>query len=220
MKLRYRVGTRVIYLVWKILFGFRVEGRENIPDNGGIIIASNHLSSYDPPLIGTAVWSRECYFFAKRELFIINKFYSCLIRAFNAYPVDTRKPDIKALKQTKSLLGRGLGIIFFPEGTRSKTGQFLDFNPGVGWLAIKCNVPIVPTLIKGTNTPLISQLFRKHRVYVKFGVPILGSGYWILDTGKGMSDSYSMRTRAELITRAVEKSIRELAGDSTQDESN
>lgn len=62
--------------------------------------------------------------------------------------------------------------MFFPEGTRSFAGHFVKFNPGVGWLAIKCGTPVVPVCIKGTNTPLLRQLIRKERVYVKFGPPI------------------------------------------------
>lgn len=198
MKLRYRIGTRVIYWVWRILFGFKVEGRENIPNNGGIIVAANHLSNFDPPLVGTAVWIRECYFFAKQELFEINKFYSWIMKKFNAYPVDTKKPTKEALKWTKELLNRGMGVIFFPEGTRSKVGHFLKFNPGVGWLALNCGVPIVPTLINGTNTPLISQFFRKNRAYVKFGVPIIPGNFTSNKEGR------------ELIAQEVERSIKSL----------
>lgn len=198
MKLRYRVGTRIIYWIWKILFGFRVEGRDNIPNNGGIIIAANHLSNYDPPLIGTGVWNRECYFFAKQELFAINRFYTWVIKVFNAYPVDTKKTSKAALELTMKLLNKGLGIIFFPEGTRSKTGNFLQFNAGVGWLALKCGVPIIPTLINGTNTPLIRQFIRKTGVCVRFGEPILPHKFKSEKDGR------------KLIAREVEKSIKSL----------
>lgn len=212
MKLRYRIGTKVIYWVWRVMFGFKVKGREHIPPNGGIIIAANHLSNYDPPLIGAGVWSRECYFFAKRELFVINRFYTWLIRAFNAYPVDTERPSKEMLKYTMNLLNKGLGIIFFPEGTRSKTGNFLRFNPGVGWFALKCGVPIIPTLIKGANTPLVTQIIRKNRVYVKFGPPIMPNKEGI--QGR-MDDSSNLKGKsvsryAATITQEVDRRIKSL----------
>ncbi|MBI4722162.1 MAG: 1-acyl-sn-glycerol-3-phosphate acyltransferase [Candidatus Stahlbacteria bacterium] len=199
MKLRYRIGSRIIYWVWKVLFGFKVEGRENIPNTGGIIIAANHLSNYDPPLIGAAVWCRECYFFSKNEIFAVNKFYSWVMKAFNAYPINTKKPSKENLKYIETLLDKGLGLLFFPEGTRSRTGNFLKFNPGIGWFALRTSVPIVPTFIKGTNTSLISQLVRQNRVYVKFGTPILANKFKVNKEGR------------ELFTQEVECKVRELA---------
>lgn len=172
MKLRYRIGTKIIYWIWSSLFDFKVDGRKNIPVSGGVIIAANHLSNFDPPLIGTGVWSKECYYFTKRGLFVGNKFNAWLIRTFNAYEVDTEKPSKGALRYTQELLKQGLAVILFPEGTRSKVGHFLKFNPGVGWLALTTKVPIVPTLVKGTNTSLWSQFIRKNKARVRFGSPI------------------------------------------------
>jgi 1-acyl-sn-glycerol-3-phosphate acyltransferase len=172
MKLRYRIGMIIIYSLWKVLFGFRVKGRENIPDTGGLIIAPNHLSNFDPPLVGTAVWKRECFFLSKKDIFIINKFYSYAMEKFNAYPITIKKPTKSELKQIKTLVDKKLALIMFPEGTRSKVGHFVEFNEGVAWLALQCKAPIVPTLIANTNTPLVSQLIRKKRVVIKFGPPI------------------------------------------------
>ncbi|MDI6840343.1 MAG: lysophospholipid acyltransferase family protein [bacterium] len=201
MKLRYRIGTRVIYWVWRFLFGFRVDGRENIPKDGGVIIAPNHLSNFDPPLVGTAVWFRECYFFAKQELFTTNKFFAWFIKGFNAYKVNTKRPSKNVLNYTQGLLNKGIAVMFFPEGTRSKVGSFLRFNPGVGWFALKCGVPIVPTLVKGTNTPLIKQFIRKSRAYVKFGLPI---------TSESISGIKQGKEARELMTQEVEHRIEEL----------
>ena len=187
------------------MFGFKVDGRENIPKDGGVIIAPNHLSNFDPPLIGTGVWFRECYFFTKRGLFVVNKFYAWLLRAFNAYEVDTEKPMKKMLKYTQELLSKGLAVMFFPEGTRSKVGHFLKFNPGIGWLALKCGVPVVPTLVNGTNTPLIKQFTRKSKVYIKFGTPI---------TKEYLSKFKPGKESRELIAQEVAQQVRHLASHS------
>ena len=171
MKLRYRIATRIVNYTWGLLFGFKVSGRENIPKTGGVIIASNHLSNYDPPLVGTAVYSRECFFFAKRELFLFSRWFTWLIRALNAYPVDTEKLDRKALMKTFDVLGKGRVLLFFPEGTRSKKGTFLSPNVGVGYIALKTHVSIVPTFVSGTNVSLWKLFLNRGKVYVKFGEP-------------------------------------------------
>ena len=172
MKLRYRIGTRVINFIWKVFFGWKVYGRENIPKNGGFIVASNHLSNFDPPLVGTAVWTRECYFFAKKELFEINKFFTWLIKAYNAFPADREKIDRNAIRKADEILKMGQGLIMFPEGTRSKTGELQTPKHGTAFIALRNKVPIVPALIKNSNTPLIKQFLRKKTVIVKFGKPI------------------------------------------------
>ncbi len=198
MRLRYRIGTRFIYWIWRILFGFQVEGREHIPKKGGMIIASNHLSNFDPLLVGAAVWNRECYFFAKSELFIINKFYTWIMKTFNAHSVDTKKPSKETLKYMYDLINKGLGLILFPEGTRNREKHFLKFNAGVGWLALRCGVPVIPTTIKYSNTSLVSQVFRKSKVRVKFGSPITTNGIKANKEGR------------ELITQEIESKIKEL----------
>lgn len=207
MKLRYRIAVRVIYMVWKVLFGLKISGQENIPKKGGVIIAPNHLSNFDPPLVGVAVWFRECYFFSKKDIFVINKFYSWIMAQFNALPVTSEKPEKKALTYFCNLLNNGLAIVFFPEGTRSKAGHILNFNSGVGWLAMKCKVPIIPVLIKNTNTSLLKQFLRKTRVYIKFGNPITKEEICAIGIGKEARESIvkELRVRLENLRLSVER---------------
>lgn len=172
MRLIYRIGTRIVYFLWKVLFGFEVKGQKFIPTKGRILVAANHLSNFDPPLIGTAIWVRESFFFAKEELFKVNPFFSWLIKVFNAYPVKLKKKiDIKAIKWTTKLLREGRCVVMFPEGTRNK--EFLKFHPGIGWFAITTKTNVIPTAIKCSNTPLITQFLRIHRPKINFGPPIL-----------------------------------------------
>jgi 1-acyl-sn-glycerol-3-phosphate acyltransferase len=158
--------------VWKVFFGIEIKGRENIPESGGLIIAPNHLSNFDPVLLGAAIWKRESYFFAKSELFEIVKFYTWLIRYFNAFKVNIRGIDRSALRYTSELLKNGLCVVMFLEGTRSRVGDFLSPKEGVAYVAIRNRVPIIPTLIEETNTPLWRQFIGKTRVRIIFGQKI------------------------------------------------
>lgn len=172
MKLHYRIGKTIIWWIWRILFGLKVEGRENVPKNGGVIIASNHLSNYDPPLLGAAVAVRELYFFAKKELFQINKFISWLLRTYNAFEVKRVGVDRKAIKHAENVLSKGFALAFFPEGTRSKGDEFLPPHPGLGYLALRTRASVVPVLIQGTNKPLWRLFLRRNELYIKIGKPI------------------------------------------------
>lgn len=175
MKLHYRIGKTIIWWIWHTLFGLKVEGRENLPTNGGVIIAPNHLSYCDPPLLGAAVSIRELYYFAKRDLFQINKFISWLLRTYNAFEVKREGVDRKAIRYAENLLAKGLALAFFPEGTRSKGDEFLPPQPGLGYLALRAHVPIVPVFIQGTNKSLRRLFLRRNELYIKIGKPINGN---------------------------------------------
>ncbi|MDO9575916.1 MAG: lysophospholipid acyltransferase family protein [bacterium] len=200
MKLRYRIVSRIIYFIWRPLFGLRVYGRENIPEKGGVIVASNHLTNYDPLIVGTAAWTREAFFFAKEELFIINPFYSWLLKYFNAYKVSRTGIDKTAIRHTEELLKKGLCVIMFPEGTRSLKGILLNSKPGVGFIAARTNVPVIPAYIHGVNSPLILQFLRRVRPLVIFGEPIHSNMF------KG-----KIRERANTISQEIMQNIRTLS---------
>jgi 1-acyl-sn-glycerol-3-phosphate acyltransferase len=185
-----------VYFLWKFLFGFEVKGRKFIPIKGRILVAANHLSNFDPPLIGTAIWVRESFFFAKEELFKVNPFFSWLIKVFNAYPVKLNNIDLKAIKWTTKLLQEGKCVIVFPEGTRNR--NFLKFHPGIGWFAINTKTNVIPTAIKFSNTPLITQLLRIHRPKINFGAPILWKKF--RKNKKGYKE----------MTEEIEKKVKEL----------
>lgn len=200
MKLRYRIASRVINFIWRLFFGLRVHNRENISQSGGIIVAPNHLTNYDPPLVGAAIWKREAFFFAKEELFIINPFYSWLLKYFNAYKVSRTGIDKEAIRHTEKLLQKGLCVIMFPEGTRSLKGVLLNAKPGVGYIAARTNVPVIPAYIHGVNSPLILQFLRRVRPVVIFGEPIHS------DMFKG-----KIRDRADAILQEIMQSIKALS---------
>jgi len=165
------------FLAWIIafplagsLFGLRIKGR--VPKQGALIIAANHVSFLDPPLIGIAAF-RETFFLAKQGLFRVSPFFRWLITNLNALQVHGTEGMIKAVQ----LLRRGEAVAIFPEGTRSRIGHMLPFNPGIGYLAITQKVPVVPTLIVNSNRRVASLMCRFHTLEVRFGEPVNPDGF-------------------------------------------
>lgn len=175
--------------VWRA----RVYGTQNVPANGPLIVACNHISYFDPPLMG-CLCPRRIRYMAKRELFEI-PVLGPVIRALGAYPVDRRGSATAAIKRSLQVLEAGGAIGIFPEGTRNLTGTVVP-QTGVALLAALAQAPVVPACIHGTDRAL-----RLGRVEVAFGSPLPPPG-----AGR-------KATREELakFTAEVMKSIEELA---------
>jgi 1-acyl-sn-glycerol-3-phosphate acyltransferase len=155
----------------KVLNGWEVRGRENVPREGGLIVASNHISFWDPPLVGAAA-KRELHFLAKEELFR-TALVGPLIRAFNAIPIRRGMADLRGLSRAIELLKSGGALLVFPEGSRMRDGQLHPARPGVGLLAVSGNATIVPAYTLGTNRPA-RWLLRREKVRIRFG----GARHW------------------------------------------
>lgn len=168
---QYKISRITLYLLFKILFGLRIEGLSNIPESGPVIIAPNHRSNYDPPLVGCCVSTREIYCLAKSGLFTL-KIATWFLKSINVIPINLKNPGIGTMRRFINLLGNGKIVMLFPEGTRSKTNEFLKAQPGVGFLSIKMNAPVIPTLIEGTYESMRRHFFRISPLRVKFGAPI------------------------------------------------
>jgi 1-acyl-sn-glycerol-3-phosphate acyltransferase len=158
-----------IKLYMRTLCRLRLVGIENIPRQGGLIIASNHIAGADPFLLGSAV-PRELWYMAKKELFkpfILGWFISRV----NAFPVDRFGFDLEVIRKSLYVLEEGKALIMFPEGTRSRDGDVGEGKIGVGMLARKARVPIVPTFLENSRKAWWNFLTGK-RLKVIFG-PIM-----------------------------------------------
>ena len=172
MRFHYRISWYFLNIVERLLFGFTISGRERIPKSGAVIVASNHISYCDPPVVGSAI-PREVYFVAKEELFK-NKAFGWLIKKYNAIPVRRSVGDIVALKKVVGMLRQGKAVLMFPEGTRSLSGKLLRPRLGVGMIACLAAVPVIPAYVVGTNR-LGQALVRRVRLAVRFGEPVMVS---------------------------------------------
>ncbi len=169
MKPLYRAVWIILRIYLKIFCRLKVIGEKNMPLTGGVILASNHIAAGDPPFLGTSA-RRMFFFMAKKELFK-NFFLRTLITALNSIPINRGIFDHQALERSEKVLRDGYGLILFPEGTRSKTGELGKGKPGVGMLARKALVPVVPAYIQNSRG-FYKLLFNGRRLIVRFGSPI------------------------------------------------
>ncbi len=158
-------------LLIKIFWRMEIIGIENLPESGGLIIASNHVSYLDPAVLAASL-NRKIYFIAKKEIFK-NAFISFILKNLNAFSVDRENVDILAFKKVINILREEKVLCFFPEGTRSSNGELQELKLGVIKIAIKTGVPILPVGIIGTYKiyprGIIFPILFKHKIIVKYG---------------------------------------------------
>lgn len=166
MSAYYSACRSAISGAMKVFNGWEVRGREHVPRTGGVIVAPNHISFWDPPLVGAAA-KRELHFLAKEELFR-TPLLGPLIRAYNAIPIRRGMADVRGLSRAIEVLKRGDALLVFPEGSRMRDGKLHPARPGIGFLAVQGDATIVPACVSGTNRPR-RWLFRLEKVRVRFG---------------------------------------------------
>ena len=148
------------------LTGWDVRGRQHVPRSSGLIVASNHISFWDPPMVGAAL-PREVHFLAKEELFRTPGL-GLLIRSLNSIPIRRGVADLSGLSRALEVLRAGDALLMFPEGSRMRDGELHPARPGVGMMAVQGDVPIVPCYISGSNRPS-RWWYRGARVRIWFG---------------------------------------------------
>jgi 1-acyl-sn-glycerol-3-phosphate acyltransferase len=148
-KVLYNLAKFLCTLVISFLFRINTTGLEHFPEEGPVIIYSNHKSMWDPIIIG-CILKRPVYFMAKEELFKIPVF-GFILKHIHAFPVKRGMPDKSAIKRSLQVLAENHVLGIFPEGTRSKTGKLLEPEPGIAMIYLKSrNADIVPVAIKGS----------------------------------------------------------------------
>ncbi len=171
----------------KLFFGFRILHRERLPETGGIILAANHQSYFDPPLVG--ICSRRPVHYLARKSLMKWPFFGPLFPDMNVIPVDRGGNDMSALKTVIRKIRDGEGVVLFPEGTRSADGNLQPAQAGVGLVIAKTLAPVVPMRIFGSYEafPRGSKRVRFHPIRVVVGEPIV---FTKEDLGRGDRDDY------------------------------
>ncbi|MEI7807112.1 MAG: lysophospholipid acyltransferase family protein [Verrucomicrobiota bacterium] len=172
MNLSYRIAWIIFRAIFATYFRWRAFGAENVPLQGGVILASNHASFLDPPLVGAGL-KRGINFLARESLFRF-LMMGAVLRSWNVVPVDREGGGAKGLKNILGRLLNGSGIILFPEGTRTKDGQLQPARSGIGLTVIKSTAPVVPVRVFGTFEAYgrKHKFPRPHRLAVKYGRPM------------------------------------------------
>lgn len=169
----YFIGWVLFRAVFKFYFGWRVHNPERVPLEGPVILASNHASFIDPPLVGAGI-RRGINYLARENLFRF-PILGWILHQWQVVPVDREGGGAKGLKAILDRLLDGGAIILFPEGTRTRDGQLQPARSGIGLTVIKSEAPVVPVRVFGTFEAYHRNMrFPRphHRVVVKYGQPI------------------------------------------------
>lgn len=165
----WKIGGRIIL---RALLRLRVEGRENLPAHGGVILATNHVSNLDPPVVGCQI-HRPHAAPAKQELFV-HPVAGTILRQWGGIPIDRQQPGHQVMEELVAWLWGGDVLLIFPEGTRSTDGRLRRFQRGVAHISLAARAPVVPGYVSGTRKamPPGSSFPRPARVTVAFGTPL------------------------------------------------
>lgn len=142
--------THVFYMIrFKLVYRLEVYGKENIPDDNNFIVAANHLSTLDPPLV-CGVMNKPVAYMAKKELFE-NPFMRWWLNWLGAFAVDREKLGVSTIKTVKNLKNTDWVLGIFPQGTRQEAGEISHVTKGFASLAKSTKCGILPVGITGTQ---------------------------------------------------------------------
>lgn len=208
-------GTRIIPKLWgrAVLAScgvrYEVRGLDRFPHDRPFIVASNHQSLLDPPLVVCAI-PQKLRFVAKRSLFYIPVFGQAVWAAGNV-PIDRSRSDesTRKLNRTGRRVGKDLSIIFFPEGTRSPDGNLLPFKKGATRMALQTGLALLPVAVAGTGDllPKHARVVKPGAVGIAFGSPVEVAGHTLADrdllTGKLREAVAALMPEAEEARRSI-----------------
>jgi 1-acyl-sn-glycerol-3-phosphate acyltransferase len=171
MNWSYWLGWTFFRSAFRALFGFRVVNRDKLLSDGPLLIAANHESFLDPPLVGV-IYQKALTMLARKTLF--RGFPGLLYRSWGAIPVDQERPDMTSLKTIVRRIRGGEMVLVFPEGARTWDGSLGKAQPGIGLIVAKSGAVVQPMRIRGAREalPRGSVRLRMSRVTVTVGDPI------------------------------------------------
>ena len=165
----YYVCRVIIKILLRILTRCKVTGKENVPQEGSLLVVANHLHAYDPAVLGISL-GRKVIFMAKEELFHF-RLRAYLLSGLGSFPVHRGKLDRQAIRQSEKVLANGLALAMFPEGSRSESTQLQLALRGSALIASRSGAPILPAAIIGTERLKGLGWISRPRIAVNFGKP-------------------------------------------------
>jgi 1-acyl-sn-glycerol-3-phosphate acyltransferase len=194
----------LIKICGRIFFRVRVLHRERMINHGPVILASNHESYLDPPLVG-AVADRAIFFLARKTL-LEGSFFGWLLPKLNVIPVDQEGNDRSALKALIRILKAGEGTLVFPEGERTLDGRLRPALPGLGFVLAKTLAPVVPMRIFGAREawPRGSSRVRFRPITIVVGEPIYFTAADLQPPGKEIYQRLSQRVMDAITALSVD----------------
>lgn len=203
----YQFSTRIMKLYLLLWHRLRIRGADNIPKQGGVLIASNHTSFLDPPVVGVGYRGRPVHFMARDTLWN-SRMGSWWMNRVGCIPVARGTGDLKALKLTIKALREGKVVSMFPEGTRSEDGSLQQAKSGVGFIVEKAGCVVVPAYIEGAHRAYSkrAKFVKPYKVVVTFGKPISVEEFQALGTGRDAYDRHAalIMERIAALKSAVE----------------
>ena len=168
----YAFSKFTIWLVVKGWCGLDVTGQHHVPRTGGCILAVNHVSFLDPPVIGAAC-PRRVVFMARRDLFG-QRLLAAFMRGVYVIPLARGEGDLGAIRKAVDRLHAGDVVAIFPEGQRQRSEALGVAKRGVGLLAAAAKVPVIPVYLQGTSQalPPEARSLRRAKIRVAFGAVI------------------------------------------------
>ncbi len=159
-------------VIGRLCFRLHTVGGDSIPRNGGLVIAANHASYLDIPLLGSGL-PRRVAFLGRQDLFPIPGLRP-ILRRLGWIPIRLGRIDRAGFGRAIDLIKSGRAVVIFPEGSRSRDGQLGPGKPGIGVLVAETGCPVVPVYLEGTHKvlPVGARWPRFHRVRVMIGKPI------------------------------------------------
>ncbi len=195
----FRFFRALLWVLFKVFFGLKFIGKENIPKTGGIIVMPNHSSYFDPPTAGQLAFVRDCRFMARDTLFR-NPVFGWIIRHTGAFPVKRGKVDRESWSTFIELVKKGWAVMFFPEGTRTETGEIQEGKPGTGMLVYQSKAPVLPVYIHGAYTAWKKggkiKFFTP--ITVVYGKPIMFDDLFLKEEGREVYEEITKRVIEEL----------------------
>lgn len=189
----YRIVKAVLqFLLWPLRL--KSEGLENIPAQGPVIIAANHISNWDPVVVAISV-KRPICFIAKAELFN-NVLLGYIFKKLYAFPVKRGTADRQAIRHALEILEQSKVLGIFPEGQRQKSDMHGKAHAGIAMLALKSRAPVIPVACIGTNRNI--PLGWLSPLIVRVGKPIYLEKYWDQRINSATMEKVSLEIMKEI----------------------